>query len=147
MNRSGEKVVATPDEGDPLALGDLAVVQRVADEQHLLPVDRERARHRVEVRAPLGRARRRNPSASRTRSRALRAKVSTFSTPLFDETTIRTPAARRSSSARRVSAGIWMALQRAGFCDSNICRGARVARVARVDLLELPANGRPQVAR
>src|SRR4029079_3742686 len=42
------------DEGNALALRDLAVVQRVADEQHLLSGGAELTRRRVQVRAPLG---------------------------------------------------------------------------------------------
>src|SRR5450755_1616129 len=43
-------------ERDPFALGDLAVVKRIPDEQHLLSIDLEAARHGLEVRAPLGEA-------------------------------------------------------------------------------------------
>src|SRR4029079_2659154 len=42
------------DEGNALALRDLAVVQRVADEQHLLSGGADLTRRRVQGRAPLG---------------------------------------------------------------------------------------------
>ncbi len=143
MKRSGENVVATPTKGTPSRSAISPSCSESPDEQHLLAIDAEEARRRVEVRAPLGEAAAEAEREVEARSprRARRSRRS--STPLFDETAIRTPGRGRPSSARRVSAGIWMALQRAGFCDSNISEAPRVARIARVDLLELAGERQP----
>jgi hypothetical protein len=67
--------------------------------------------------------------------------------PLFDDTAMRTPMPRSSSSARRVSAGMRMAPQRAGFFPSNSVDAAALRGSPGKISSSCFTNGSPQVAR